>query len=170
MTIDINFVDAAKLEIFTFDYLWIGWNAGWCNDCSLLVGASSRIANKLRGEWSYHTPIRVVLSTKKLRKFLKIPIVYPTRTEPTRADPSRLLTFMVPSKIPPQGCVCTERRYTRVAFAPCWAVVYTFLPIKVLSIVLRGVISSLPPLLHKKVHNALPLLKGRTYCRHGQST
>jgi hypothetical protein len=26
----------------------------------------SRIANKLRGECSYHTPIRVVLSTKKL--------------------------------------------------------------------------------------------------------
>jgi hypothetical protein len=25
-----------------------------------------RIANKLRGECSYHTPIRVVLSTKKL--------------------------------------------------------------------------------------------------------
>jgi hypothetical protein len=27
-----------------------------------------RIANKLRGECSYHTPIRVVLSTKKLGK------------------------------------------------------------------------------------------------------
>jgi hypothetical protein len=26
----------------------------------------SRIANKLRGECSYHTPIKVVLSTKKL--------------------------------------------------------------------------------------------------------
>jgi hypothetical protein len=39
MTIDINFVDAAKLEIVVFDYLWIGWNAGWCNDSSLLVGA-----------------------------------------------------------------------------------------------------------------------------------
>jgi hypothetical protein len=26
----------------------------------------SRIANKLRGECSYHTPIRVVLSAKKL--------------------------------------------------------------------------------------------------------
>jgi hypothetical protein len=41
MTIDINFVDAAKLEIVIFDYLWIGWNAGWCNDSSLLVGAST---------------------------------------------------------------------------------------------------------------------------------
>jgi hypothetical protein len=40
MTIDTNFVDAAKLEIVIFDYLWIGWNAGWCNDSSLLVGAS----------------------------------------------------------------------------------------------------------------------------------
>jgi hypothetical protein len=38
-----------------------------------------------------------------------------------------------------------ERRYTRVAFAPCLAVVYTFLPIKVLSLVFRGVISSPPP-------------------------
>jgi hypothetical protein len=41
--------------------------------------------------------------------------------------------------------VHTERRYTRVAFAPCLTVVYTFLPIKVLSLVFRGVISSLPP-------------------------
>jgi hypothetical protein len=32
-----------------------------------------------------------------------------------------------------------------VAFAPCLAVVYTFLPIKVLPLVFRGVISSLPP-------------------------
>jgi hypothetical protein len=32
-----------------------------------------------------------------------------------------------------------------VAFAPCLAVVYTFLPIKVLPLLFRGVISSLPP-------------------------
>jgi hypothetical protein len=31
----------------------------------------SRIANKLRGECSYHTPIRVVFSTKKLGIKLK---------------------------------------------------------------------------------------------------
>jgi hypothetical protein len=50
MTIDINFVDAAKLEIVIFDYLWIGWNAGWCNDSSLLVGASTlRPQNGYRG-------------------------------------------------------------------------------------------------------------------------
>jgi hypothetical protein len=30
----------------------------------------SRIANKLRGDCSYHTPIRVVLSTKKLGNIL----------------------------------------------------------------------------------------------------
>jgi hypothetical protein len=54
-------------------------------------------------------------------------------------------------------CSYPERRYIRVAFAPCLAVVYTFLPIKVLSLVFRGVISSLPPLLHRKLHNALPL-------------
>jgi hypothetical protein len=56
--------------------------------------------------------------------------------------------------------ILTERRYTRVAFAPCLAVVYPFLPIKVLSIVFRGVISFLTPLLDRKVHDALPL-----YCR-----
>jgi hypothetical protein len=47
-----------------------------------------------------------------------------------------------------------SRGVTRVAVAPCLAVVYTFLPIKVLSLVFRGVISSLPPpLLHRKVYN-----------------
>jgi hypothetical protein len=37
----------------------------------------SRIANKLRVECSYHTPIRVVLSTKKLGKHLWMPRLNP---------------------------------------------------------------------------------------------
>jgi hypothetical protein len=36
----------------------------------------SRIANKLRGECSYHTPIRVVLSTKKLSMCLHEELPY----------------------------------------------------------------------------------------------
>jgi hypothetical protein len=63
----------------------------------------------------------------------------------------QFLLFMRPIHVwrsrTPDGvrCAHSERRYTRVAFAPCLAVVYTFLPIKVLSIVFRGVISSPPP-------------------------
>jgi hypothetical protein len=45
-----------------------------CDNTSLRVGVytmtPSRIANKLRGECSYHTPIRVVLPTKKLGMYL----------------------------------------------------------------------------------------------------
>jgi hypothetical protein len=76
---------------------------------------------------------------------------------PKPPPPLTLSHSLIPHKHVGRTVEEPERRYTRVAFAPCLAVVYTFLPIKVLLLVFRGVISSLPPLLHRKVHNALPL-------------
>jgi hypothetical protein len=46
MTIDINFVDASKLEIVKFDMLWIGRNVRWCNGSSLLVGATMPVPKR----------------------------------------------------------------------------------------------------------------------------
>jgi hypothetical protein len=51
MTIDINFVDASKLEIVKFDMLWIGRNVRWCNGSSLLVGATPWL---LAGPWKLY--------------------------------------------------------------------------------------------------------------------
>jgi hypothetical protein len=57
--------------------------------------------------------------------------------------------FLLSKSLGPQRQHPDQREGTRVAFAPCLAVVYTFLPIKVLSLVFRGVISSLPPYIGK---------------------
>jgi hypothetical protein len=62
-----------------------------------------RIANKLRGECSYHTPIRVVLSTKKLS--INVPV--PGCTEPGTAESSRqeVMQYIMYTKGDHQGGV-----------------------------------------------------------------
>jgi hypothetical protein len=69
----------------------------------------SKMANKLRGECSYHTPIRVVLSTKKLSKLRVHPRNHATSSKfrPSRSYKMERLRI---------GLSCTTKRFCYVIF------------------------------------------------------